>query len=261
MFVLYFAIWCVFAKMKTSYAIHDALLNERDTDELLAFAPEDTFSQASDTLFQDSDTLFQDSDSLFQDSDSLFQDSDSLIQNSDPVFSSDSIDIALQPLDQASATTCDETQSSLNLFLDSPPSSLNARDLADELPGFQDFVAPLSQIKDSTCAAPKVPKGSQGGGGGGGGRNPQNLDSPAQFRLEEKIRYGVSTDGYCYFMDDDFVSVLYPIALCCDGGTNRPLETFQAFVQGCTPCKFSREHPGSSVQMNAQCTVQYSTVQ
>lgn len=106
-------------------------------------------------------------------------------------------------------------------------------DLADELPGFQDFVAPLNQIKDSTCAAPKNPKKS--GGSQNDERNPQNLDPPAPSQSKKRYDYELSTDGYCFFLG--VLSPLYPIAICCDGDTKGP-GGFTAIVRGCTPCKF-----------------------
>lgn len=225
-FIFRFAFTCVFARITTSYTTLEktnrlALLIERDTDNLFALAPENIFPQDSDLLSQDSDPLFQDSDSFFEDS------SDSLIQNSDPLLPPNGVDNALQSVDQTSATTCDEIQSNLNLFSDSPP-SLNARDLADELPGFKDFLAPLNQIKDSTCVAPKNPQ--QPGGSNPGGQNRQNSDLPAPLPDQKRYQYQVAVYGTCYFMG--VVSPLHPLALCCDGlreGAN---------VHDCDNCKF-----------------------
>ena len=174
-FIFRCAFTCVFARITTSYTILEhtnrLALGERDTDNLFALAP-------------DSDLLSQDADPLFQDYDSFFQDSDSLIQNSDPLLPSDGVDIALQPVDQTSATTCHDNHSSLNLFSDP---SLNVRDLADELPGFKDFVAPLNQIEDSTCVAPKNP--SKPEGSNPDGRNQRNSDLPAPLSDQQRYQY------------------------------------------------------------------------
>lgn len=214
-FTLRFAFWCVLARVTRPHTI----LEKKDMENLFALEPENTFSQSSDLLSQDSDLLSQDSDSLFQDSDSL-------TQNSDSLFPSDNLDIALQPLDQSSATTCDETQNSLNLFLDSP-TSLNARDLADELPGFNEFVAPLNQLQDSTCVAPqKSPKSGPPSRGGGN----QPMPWIHSDLLSSAYDYSVTDDGACWFMG--VVSTFYPLALCCDGVE----EVFD--VHGCDYCKF-----------------------
>ena len=238
-FALHFVVWCVLARLTRSgpileNAIEPALLSGRETNDLFAIDSDNTLSTNSDLLSQNPDPLFQDSDPLFQDSDSLIQNSDFLIQDSDDLFPSDSVDLALQPFDQASAITCyGTTQNSLNLFLDDSPSSVTARDLADDIPGFNDFIAPLKKLQDSTCVAPgssQQPKGSNGSGGDGGGQNPKNSDLQApildSIRQETEVK-----SGKCSGLPG--VLARYTIPLCCDG------EREGVNVHDCYYCRFS----------------------
>ena len=161
-------------------AMKPSSLSERDTDDL--FAPE-----SENALFRDSD----------------------------PLFPSDSVDIALQPFDQVSTVMCDGTQSSLDLFLDSP-TSLDARDLADDIPGFQDFIAPLNKLQDSSCSAPNTPKSGNSNNGGPNppnGGNPQGSDLQAPLLNSERLKISLRDDGSCNL----FAEPRYIIALCCSG--------------------------------------------
>lgn len=132
---------------------------------------------------------------------------DTMFEDSEPPLFSDSGDIALQPFDLTSAVACDGTQSNLDLFLDSP-TSLNARDLADEFPGLNDLVAPLNQGQDSSCRAPV---GQQGGSSSprqpdpskGGGDKLNDLLAPL---LTSGIETTLPTVGDC-----DGLSPLYKI--------------------------------------------------
>lgn len=154
-----------------------------------------------------------------RDTDDLFapESEDALFQDPDPLYSSDSVNVAIQPFDQASTAMCDGTQSSLDLFLDSP-TSLDARDLANEIPGFQDFIAPLNKLQDSTCSAPNTPKSGNSNSNSGGpnppnGGNQQGSDL-APLLNSERIKTKLRDDGSCYL---GFAGPGYSIALCCNG--------------------------------------------
>ena len=206
-FLMHFAFWSGLAGMTVSHTISKrtmkgGFLNERIPDDLFEIESEDP-------------TIFSDFDS--------------------PLFP-DSRDIALQSFDQAAAVACDGTQSSLDLFLDSP-TSLNARDLANEFPGLNDFVAPLDQLQDLTCTAPTSQQ--PGGSGSGppklpGGGDDQNAKLwAAILKLVNIENMLVPGDGCGAPLEDEN----YKIPLCCNGALDGDSLHRWDFVYGCELCK------------------------
>lgn len=125
--------------------------------------------------------------------------------------------------EQASAVTCDGTQSSnLDLFLD--PFELNARDLMDDFPGLGDLVSPLNELDappTTDVCRPRIGQRSSAKKGA----VPQPGLQPLMKTADQYLLEG----GHC---DDPE----YPVPLCCLGPSEGISQVEIQVVQGCYPC-------------------------
>lgn len=139
--------------------------------------------------------------------------------DSDTILFPESDDTLPALFDQASATGCGDSQSSLDLFTDS--STLVSRDFIDNFPGLRDSVTPLNQLKDQACPAPNS---QQSGPGNGGGQDPKPNPEPNKAPLLPESEEFDLESGKCYKGD-------YKYPLCCEEGTDG------VYAYGCWLCE------------------------
>ena len=217
------------------------MLNERSPDDWFEPESDDNLFQGPDSLcFSEGNDITLQAVDQAQPYNGIQPFDETQLDDGTQLFDETQPDDGIQPFDgtqlfdqtiafdQPPATTCDETQSSLDLFLDSS-TSLNARDLADEFPGLGELTAPLNQIKDSEC---RVPVDQQTGNSGSGqpplpnddDNQEPNFQPPVENSPRRSYRSGM---GNCNGWDG-----LFRIPLCCDGASKG------SYVYGCDPCKF-----------------------